>query len=57
MDDKQREAIRKLLMRRTSENTSSLELAQKWLEEEGLTDEKGDLTPQYGGSSLGKTGR
>lgn len=57
MDDKQREAIRQLLMRRTSERTGSLELAQKWLEAEGFTDEKGNLTPQYGGGDKGELGQ
>lgn len=54
MDNKQREAIRQLLMRRTNEHTGSLEMAQKWLEEEGLTDENGNLTPQYGGADSGE---
>lgn len=49
MDDRQREAIKAMLLRRTGENTKTKELAQRWLTEEGLLDDSGKLRPQYGG--------
>lgn len=49
MDDRQREAIKAMLLRRTGENTKTKELAQRWLTDEGLLDEEGKLKPQYGG--------
>lgn len=49
MDDRQREAIKAMLLRRTGENTKTKELAQRWLADEGLLDDDGKLRPQYGG--------
>lgn len=49
MDNRQREAIKAMLLRRTGENTKTKEHAQRWLTEEGLLDNDGKLRPQYGG--------
>ena len=49
MDEKQRDAILAMLQRRTGEHTKSIEQAKRWLADEGLLDEDGELRPQYGG--------
>ncbi len=49
MDDRKRDAIKSMLLRRTGEHTQTSEIAQRWLIEEGLLDDEGKLRPQYGG--------
>jgi hypothetical protein len=49
MNERQREAIKEMLLRRTGLNTQTSELAQRWLKDEGLLDEEGKLRPEFGG--------
>lgn len=49
MDEIERQAIRDLLRRQADTNTRSREGARRWLIEEGLYNEAGELRPQYGG--------
>ena len=49
MENEKRDAIRALLKRRREAHTLTPEMAKKWLVEEGLLDEKGELQPQFGG--------
>lgn len=49
MNERQREAIKAMLLRRTGERTQTTEVAKRWLMEEGLLDDEGKLRPQFGG--------
>lgn len=51
MDEIERQAIRDLLRRQADANTRSREGARRWLIEEGLYNEAGELRPQYGGDT------
>jgi len=49
MDETEREALRQMLRRRAAAKTRTPDMARRWLIEEGLYSEAGDLLPQYGG--------
>jgi hypothetical protein len=54
LNDADRKALRELLVRRTLANTASPETAREWLIEQGLYDDDGTLTPQFGGGDENK---
>jgi hypothetical protein len=49
MDETEREALRQMLRRRAEARTQTQEMARRWLIDEGLYSEAGELLPQYGG--------
>lgn len=54
MDSAKNSAIKALLDKRRRDKTATAELAKKWLIEEGMLTNEGDLKPQYGGQDSGK---
>lgn len=55
MDEAERKAIRDLLRRQADANTKSREGARRWLIDEGLYNDAGELRPQYGGNDQDET--
>lgn len=51
MDETERQAIRDLLRRQADAHTQSRDGARRWLIDEGLYTEAGELRPQYGGDN------